>query len=303
MQERFTNTVEQKRVLSSSAGSRADQGADVNIATVCGKYFSSPEVARPFVDTGIQIIEKELPRHVRYADFGGGHGFLTRTVARYLESCGHTVEAFVIDSNEKSLAAAEQTGLSIQHCNLESCHFPDADLITMRAVNHYNQKERQIEILKRAWESLRNGGFLLSQISTGSTENCVLRSEVLNLESLGKADGGERYQWVPTEEYLEMLATVGFKESSVVGHAPDWQFSLEEMWDRFNGKTSREAAERADDLLLRDLERRKNIFFGEAQSIIERLLATCGQETLGVTPGTDGTTLIHYRNPIIKSQH
>lgn len=303
MNEFFKNIPQQEKMIPSSAGSQADLRADVNIAKVYGGYFSSLEVAKAFVDAGIQNIEKELPKYVRYADFGGGQGFLTKVVAEHLASQGHTVDAFVLDSNEKFLDIAQQEGLSVQRCNLESCTFQNADLITMRAVNHYNGIEKQIEILQGARNSLKNGGFLISQISSGSELNCRLRSDIVNLHSLERSTEGGNYHWTSVEEYSRILRESGFENNEVIGYAPDCKWSPEEQWDRFHTKELKEATDACDISRIEKIEMLKKRFLKEAYALIGKYADKHdSRQDLGVVFDNDGRAIIHYQYPIIKSQ-
>lgn len=288
--------------IPSSIGSRADLKADVNIAKVHGGYFSNIEVAQSFVNLGIQSIEKELPKDIKMADYGCGQGFLTKIVAAWLKSQGHNIDAFVIDANPKFLQTAQKEGLQTYQCNLENCDFKNADLLIMRAVNHYNSPEKQLEILKSAFKSLKTGGFLISQISSGSRENCELRSVIVNLKSLGRAAEGENYHWTSVEEYSDFLKETGFKNISVAGYAPDCHWSPEEQWDRFHEKETKEAEAENKTRKINEINIRKKIFLDEAYSLIRKYVKKFGEETLGIYYSENDIANIKYKYPIIKSQ-
>ena len=286
----------------SSAGTKLDLSADTNIAKVLGGYFSNPEIAQSFVNAGIAQIESMLPKAVRYADFGGGQGFLTKVVAEWLKSRSHTVDATVIDANPTSLQVAQAEGLQTQTCNLQDCTFAAADLITMRAVNHYNAPERQLEILRRALRSLKDNGFLVSQISSGSEENCRLRSEIVNLSSAGRVGSGERCHMTAVEEYKDILREAGFTRITFAGYAPGSQWSPQEQWDRVYEKEMRDATAQADTDKIKDINDRKKEFLVKAYDLINDYIQKYGADSLGIDFAAAGVATIHYQYPIIISQ-
>jgi len=296
------NTELHKKIEPSSVGSRADLKAGVDIAKVYGGYFSDPEVAQQFVDFGIKDIVNQLPKEIRLADFGGGKGFLTKIVSDYLKSQNHDINAFIVDANQTFLQEAKKEGLQTYECNLENCEFENADIITMRAVNHYNPLEKQLEILKSARESLKEGGFLISQISSGSRENCMLRSEIINLKSLGRAAEGESYHWTSVDEYSGLLKKTGFKNIEVVGFAKDCKWSPEEQWDRFHSKETQEAVESGNTEKIKVIENHKETFLREAYALINDYYTKYSEDILGVKFDDDGKAIINYKYPIIRCQ-
>ncbi|OGC83001.1 MAG: hypothetical protein A2788_00520 [Candidatus Abawacabacteria bacterium RIFCSPHIGHO2_01_FULL_46_8] len=289
-----------KKFIASSAGSQADLKARVNIAKVHGGYFSNLGAAQSFVNVGIKSIIKKLPRNIKLADYGGGQGFLTKIVADYLTSKKYKVTAFVVDANPEYLAVAKKDGLETHQCNLESCDFKDADLIIMRAVNHYNAIDKQLDILKNARQALKRGGFLVSQISSGSKDNCALRSKIVNLKSLGRAAAGESYHWTAMPEYSTLLKKAGFKNIAVAGYAPDCQWSPEEQWNRFHKKEA--AAAKGDIKKIAAIDRRRKIFIKEAYAIIDEFIGKYKNDELGIIFNKNGKAIIQYQYPIITSQ-
>jgi hypothetical protein len=286
----------------SSVGTQSDLKADVNIAKVFGGYFSNCEVAQSFVDAGIKDIDQDLPKDVKLADYGGGQGFLTKTVADWLKSQGHNVDAYVIDGNPKFLQVAQQEGLRSYQCNLENCDFKDADLLLMRAVNHYNSPEKQLEILKSAFKSLNEKGFLISQISSGSEENCRLRSEIANLPSLGRAMDGGNYHWTSIDEYEKLLEEAGFEDSTIVGLAPDCTWTPEEQWDRFNEKELKDVVEKNDTGKIAEINRKREVFIKEAYGIIKQYIEKFGRDVIDVSFNENDQAVIRYKYPIIRSK-
>ncbi|MFA6432211.1 MAG: class I SAM-dependent methyltransferase [Candidatus Paceibacterota bacterium] len=126
-----------------SIGTNADVAASVDISKVHGGYFADPKNIAMFVKLGIAPIARNIPKIVKYVDFGGGQGHLTIGVKTYLESMGFSVNAVVADANDKYLSLAKERGLQTKMCNLEDCDLPDLNLVTMRAVLHYNTTDNQ----------------------------------------------------------------------------------------------------------------------------------------------------------------
>lgn len=287
-----------------SIGSRADLKAGVDISKVFGGYFSNLEAAQAFVDIGIKNIERELPQNIKLADFGGGQGFLTNVVSNYLIQKGHNINAFVIDSNPLFLEEVKRNNpeLNIYQCNLENCNFENTDIITMRAVNHYNPPNKQLEILKSSLLSLKEKGFLISQISSGSKENCELRSAIVNLPSLERGAKGENYHWTSIEEYISFLEKTGFGNINVAGYAPDCKWSPEEQWDRFHAKETTEAQNLNNITKLEIINKNRERFLSDSYDLIRTYISKHGEICLGINFDQNGIATINYKYPIIISQ-
>lgn len=283
-------------------GAWADIRSGVDISKVQKGYFSCPENIGAFLDLGIRKIEQELPEAVRYADFGGGQGFLTKHVTSYLESQGHKVHPIVVDANESFLDKAEKEGLRTFFGDLEFCELLDLDLVTMRAVNHYNAPEKQLHILDNVCRALGVGGYLVSQISSASEKNCSLRSELSNLESLGRTLDGQVFHWATVEEYLGLLKKAGFSGNCLVGYAPPSTYGPEEQWSRFNSKAEREAEAKGDHEAVATIALRKEVFCQESYRLLARYSEQYQREELGIEYREDGTAVIHYQYPIIVSE-
>ena len=83
----------------------------------------------------------------------------------------------------------------------------------MRSVLQYNSLEIQKEILKKAYNSLKKGGYLVNQLNSSSKENCLLRARMNNLPSLHRSSNKVQFAWISEKEYLETLKEIGFKEN------------------------------------------------------------------------------------------
>ncbi len=249
------------------SGINEDILGKVDISKIFGGYFSNPKNAQAFVDVGIKPILTSLPSSIKYADFGGGDGYLGKYVTDFLISNGKEVESTVIDANPRFLAKAKKLGLKVLLVNLQEVKFPNLDLITMRAVTHYNPFDVQLEILKKVYNNLKNGGYLLSQLSTGNQANCTLRNLIKNYEL--NLDGKQNsYEWITVKKYLHALKITKFSQIKLMGYAPPGSWTLEEQWERVN------SVKRATALTLRRLDEVKSIdekkekFFAKAKQLI-----------------------------------
>jgi SAM-dependent methyltransferase len=282
----------------SAIGSNADMAASVNIGKVYGGYFGKPKNAEAFCKIGFASIEKSLPKKIEYADFGGGQGFLAQTVKEYLQAHGHKVHAIVADSNSSYLKEAQKLGLETTLCNLEDFPLSQMDLITMRAVLHYNHPKNQIAILESARRALKPGGFFIHQVSAGSESNARLRSDIVNLPSLGRAGAGN-YHWHSVDEAIELHKAAGFEDTKLVDFAPAASWGPDEQWDRFNTKRFNEAKNDAERKLI---ENQKSDYLRQARGLIQKYIKEYGAEATGVESLPNGRQIIHYQYPIIVSR-
>lgn len=286
---------------SKAIGSKADMAANVDISKVYGGYFANPENARLFCKIGLGNALSQLPRKITYLDFGGGQGLLAEPIKRYLEENGHTVRAVVADGNQAFLEKAATIGLETMLCNLEDARMRDTDLITMRAVLHYNPPDKQRQILKAAYEALKDGGYLVHQVSSGSDANSQLRSAIVNIPELGRAGAGS-YHWTSIDETVELHKQAGFSTTEVAGFAPSNSWGPEEQWDRFNTKRLEEAHVKNDIGTISQIEAEKTNYLAKASRVIEDFIRRFGEQETGVEKLANGSYLIHYQYPIIVSK-
>jgi SAM-dependent methyltransferase len=264
----------------------ADLSAGVDLYEASYGYSESEEKAKFFIAYGIVPIQGDLPRSPHdlvYLDFGGGEGFLAGRVSDHLARAGHSPVTTVLDANTDFLEKAKARGLNTVHCNLEEIIIPGSDLVTMRAVLHYNPKAGQARILKNAFRSLNPGGYLVSHLTTGSDESCALRSELANLPELGR-NGDVCY--VSTRAYLTMLGRTGKWESYLTATDNSCPWRLENQWRRFNPDGSSE---------------RREAFYREAEKVIQKYVSWYGEEVLGLSRTENGYE-IECDMPIVISQ-
>ncbi len=284
-----------------SIGTNADKMARVDISKVYKGYFSDPKNIARFIELGIQPIFNHFPMEMTYVDFGGGQGHLAVGVKKYLENSGRKIRTVVVDANEDYLKDSEEKGLEIQLCNLEEVSFSNLDLVTMRAVLHYNAPKDQRLILKNILNSLKTNGHLVHQNSSGNKENCDLRSAISNIPELGRAGSGN-YHWICEDDYFQILKEVGFKEITHVGYTKSNEWSPEEQWDRFNSDIVQKVLKNNNQNDLNKIEDRKSIYLQKAYGLIDEYSNKYGKEYLGIIDTGEGRVLIRYSYPIIISK-
>jgi hypothetical protein len=283
-------------VKTKAVGTRADISGKVEISKVFGGYFSNAVNAQAFIDIGIKPIFEDLPSSIKYSDFGGGDGFLGKYVADFLKENGKKVNTLIIDANPEYLKKARKLGLKTKLANIQDIKVKDFDLITMRAVNHYNPLKEQIRILKNTHNSLKKGGYLVSQISTGNEANVRMRNLIKN--KLLKLTGeGEPYEWVTAEKYVKILKSSGFKWIKPVGHAPSGKWALEEQWERYNSKKRAEALAKGNVKEVEEIDERREQYMEYAKKLVQmEKFSNAGVKK------EDNSHVVHYRYDIIMAR-
>ena len=247
--------------ISDSPGVNADKKGGVNISEVSGGIFSDAENATKFCEMGLKEIEHDLPHFVKYVDFGGGTGFLTKIVKDWLEKNGHEVQATVADANNEYLEEATNKGLLGKLCNLTDTNFSDLDLATMRSVLHYNPTNIQKIIIKKVFESLKEGAFFMNQIAMGEEENNKLRCQI--------SDALAKKYWISYEEYKKMLEDAGFKDIQISDSICDTVWGPENVWKRYNGNHLERAIKDNDTEKIHLLENQRKKYLETTNEIIE----------------------------------
>ncbi|MBU0646043.1 class I SAM-dependent methyltransferase [Patescibacteria group bacterium] len=284
-----------------SVGTQADLASKVDITKVHSSYFSKKLNLKCFVDVGLKPINRKLPQKINYVDFGGGPGVLAGYVSEWLVGHNHQVTTSVADANPVFLYEAKKRGLKTKLCNIHSCQFANLDLITMRAVLHYNQRGEQLGILKNAVQSLRMGGWFIHQVSSGTEINCRLRSEIVNLTELSRAGTG-KYHWTSIKETLELHQNAGFLSVKLAGYASPAAWSPEEQWKRFNGQKLLEAKKQNNQRIIKNIEKRKRLYLAKANGLCAVYLKKYGKRDTGVERLSNGQYRIHYQYPIFVCQ-
>jgi SAM-dependent methyltransferase len=247
-------------------------------------FFASQIAALEFVSLGLSGIENDLPSMVTYVDFGGGPGILTRAVRDRIIERGHGVRAVVVDANPFYLARAAQFGLETILANIQSQPLDNVDLATMRMVNHYDDLEGQLGLLRSVRRSLASRGILVSQIESGNSAVCALRTKIANLTSLS----GEHacgYWWTTALEYQQLLEAADFLSTRVAATSKldiPVDDLLTHAWSRFNDGTMKRLLDEKDDTALARLHDRKSAFLREAHMLTIDLLDRNGDSEDGL---------------------
>ena len=157
--------------------------------------------------------------------------------------------------------------------------------------------------MKNIYNSLKKGGYLIHQNSSGNKENCELRSALVNIPELGRAGAGS-YHWVSEEEYLSLAEKAGFSKTVQVGYAQANSWGPEDQWDRFNSEMTRVALDKKDQEALFEIETRKKSYLEKANKLIKEYSDKYGKDYLQIKEVSKGKILIGigYSYPIIVSR-
>lgn len=208
----------------------------------------------------------------------------------------------VVDANPDYLNKAQQKNLDTIEANLlEYYDIEKYDLIIQRAVLHYNEDtEKQKKLLENIKKSLKEDGFFISQLSTGSKENCNMRNEIVNQAGLLPTGGRRTHLWISSEEYTDLLSQVGFENNKIAGFAKSGSWTVAKMWNRFNNNIEKEVFYKNDVDEVAGYNKRKNSFFSNSIKIINKYLDTSDKETLMIEQ-KDKDFTISYQYPIFVS--
>lgn len=294
--------IDTKNGPANAPGVMTDFNSDVKIGLVHGGYFSSPERAKEFVDIFIKSVAEKLPKEIHYADLGCGEGFLGSVVTDFLQKEGYNVNTELVDGNPKNIEESKKTGYKCTLADLKDYkgEIP-YDLISMRAVNHYNPLPDQEVIMANILANLKEGGFLVNQLSSGTDENCQLRNELVGNLPLIYGAQGKNYHWTSINEYLPLAEKIGFSDTKLVGYAEPNFWKPEDQWERMNGVLLKKALENKDEELVKSLEEHKTKYLIEANALVEKFISQYGEDKLGVKKEGD-SYIINYQYPIFVSK-
>ncbi|MFO0702765.1 MAG: class I SAM-dependent methyltransferase [Candidatus Andersenbacteria bacterium] len=288
----------QRRLKIRAAGVKADILARTNIGAVHSGYFSNRKNIAAFIRVGVSKVEKNLSKDLRYVDFGGGQGLLTIPVRQYLEKAGHNADVMIADANAGFLRQARAKGIGTKLCNLEDCRLKNVDLVTMRAVLHYNRPPAQKRILRNVFETLTRGGYLIHQVSSGSDANCRLRSRIVNL--LPPRDSG--YHWTSLAETMRLHRQAGFGSTKIAGYAPGGKWGPEEQWQRARSGRLQRLLKLGTRASRRKIEEEHRKYLTSANTLIRSYLRRYGASDTGINKLSDGSYTIEYVYPIFISR-
>ncbi len=284
------NMADDQIPIARPASVKADIAAGVTIGTVFNGYFNSPEAADAFNLLGISPLLARLSPTARIADFGGGDGYLIASVCAYLRENGLRPAGMVIDMNPLSLNRVRDRGYAAVAANLEDVDPGPLDLAIARAVLHYNPLSVQRRILTNIQRRLKPGGYFVHSISSGEAANCVLRTAIAALPSLGRTNREGIVCFVTPKQYEQMAQAAGFAETSLVGYAPDNSWKLSDMFERFNPRPQR--PDPAYDM-------QRMCFMRDAQTLVKKYAADTG---LTGTILYENDARVRYHYPIFISR-
>lgn len=223
-----------------------------------------------FIELGIQEIPFTCQGAIRYADLGGGEGFLTKEIVGYFQKKGYPIDPVVADGNEEYLKKASVLNLPVWCGNIRDFPGEKYDLITMRSVNHYNSLCEQKKILDTSRRALNKDGYLISQILSTNDIDCHIVSSILNLPSLGRTSTSNPCYLTTATEYIALLKQAKFRQCVLKGIVAEYLWWPEISWERFNGYKGE--AYKNNSTELKALAHRKSQFISEANDIIKQHL-------------------------------
>jgi hypothetical protein len=250
-----------------SEGVIADIQSGVIIGKIFGGYFNSLKNAKSFIKIGITPHTSLLSKDLKFADFGGGDGFLTKEVKTYLKKQKKTVDGIVLDGNPFSLEQAFKRGFVTIETALEDVNIKNFDLIIMRAVLHYNSLDIQRKILQRVKEALNSKGLFIHQLSSGDIYNVRLRNALAQLPALERTKKQGGIYFTTEEEYISLCKSIGLS-TKLIGYAPGDSWTLEEMYERFHPEVKKMSQEQ------KMKNKRRNTYLKEAKELILRYKTT-----------------------------
>jgi len=257
----------------------SDLKADVKIGKVGNGYFSSEKNASIFFDYGLSDTVNKLPDNVRFADFGGGEGFLAYMIKKLLEQRGKKVIATVVDANYKYLEEAKTYALNTLSDDIASCSLQDQDFIIMRSVNHYNSLEEQYKILKNCHRSLKSNAFIISQILSGTEQDCKLMSALLNHPLLGRAQTPNQFHVTSKNAFTSMLQETGFTKIQIAGYAPSVNWGPHILWERYHKAEMDLAISNNDIHQAKEINAQKQLFLKDCVELITKHIKKYTKET------------------------
>jgi SAM-dependent methyltransferase len=285
-----------------SPGARADLAVG-DALSECAPFFGSAVAAERLVDLAVKpLISQlaELGRCIHYADFGGGEGILAAAVRSVLSAAGVQAQVTVVDENPVFLQRARARQLDTQTTSLDRLVGLTVDLATLRFVNHYNPVDRQLEILRALFASIRPGGILICQIHTASSSVCELFGRVSAL--LDRVTTGtsvsELRHWVTLDVFKSMLEKAGFTSVSVsreeISDVAQVETLLNDAWRRYCGSLLRSTLLSGDGIGAARLLQERDDFFSESLRCVQVAL---------LKPTSDEADRLRLTNGQVSTSH
>jgi len=193
---------------------------------VNGEYFSDPKTIealyRLFAESNVL-----LPHHIELVDFGSAEGLVGEYFKQEL-SKKHSVNLTLVDVVAEHLNAnTDPETIKIHDDILTFSRENEYDLAITRSLLHYFSKDDQVKVVRNIYHSLKRGGYFLLQAFIQNDSDLNLFLKLNNYV-------GKKLQLIPLEEVSAMLGATGFVEITVLGDAPTWNCSSDNLKTRYD---------------------------------------------------------------------
>jgi len=202
-----------------------------------GGYFSSAEVAGPFVDRAVDAARTSHPEVV--VDLGGGTGFL---LSRFAEAAGEDFhgELVDLDLSEKQLSAVSASGIRTVCGSLTDFRRGDLGdassrfMFLSRSTFHYQGMKGLKPMLAHVASQVDTGEYFIHQTACFESVEDALAMNML-YEMMGTGN------WYPTvRKLVEVTLDCGFQLISV-DDAPTLELTSESLSRRYGFSDERGA--------------------------------------------------------------
>jgi hypothetical protein len=188
--------------------------------------FSSEEPLRLLYDFFVSA-QPELPDSLKVVEYGSAEGKVGEYFKKKLVKAGKVVHLTLVDVVKEHLEANKNVETEKIHCDLAEMNLkPLYDLGIGRSILHYFSEGVQKIVLKNIFNSLRTEGYYLSQ-------NFVQLDSDLELYLKLNRAIGKSFSLVSVESLQQMFEEVGFKEVRLLGALPVWDYSSENLQQRY----------------------------------------------------------------------
>lgn len=173
------------------------------------------------------VAKLELSDDLKVIEFGSAEGKVGEYFKAKLIEQGKTVHLTLVDVVKEHLDAnknpeTEKIRSDLAEMNLE----PTYDLGIGRSILHYFSEDVQGIVLKNINNALKPGGYYLSQ-------NFVQLDSDLELYLKLNHAIGKSFSLISIEKLTEMFKKVGFKDIRLLGALPIWDYSSENLQQRY----------------------------------------------------------------------
>ena len=216
-----------------------------------GDQFGDEEPLKLLYDMFVSA-QPEIPRELDVAEFGSADGVVGEYFSNSLKKDGYTPTLTIIDAIKEHLEANENPSTNKIHSNLLTLELQDEyDLGISRSVLHYFSPESQKVVLRNILNSLKRGGYFLSQ-------NFVQNESDLELYLEFNKRIGKSFQLATEEMIIQMMTSAGFENVRKVGDMPTWHYEGSNLQKRY--ELSEEAIREMREIILATPEEKRSGF-------------------------------------------